>query len=79
MINIEIDCDPYKHGMQEVEARHIFKNILKRDYRDADYKLFGCWTWKNVECTEEQQKKIKELLTDAYERNVVRYASWAEA
>ncbi len=78
-IAISIDCEPYQHGMQEIEAEHIFKNILKREYRDANHKFFGCWTWCGVECTKAQQEKIKESLTDAYENGIVRYASWSEA
>lgn len=75
-IDIHIDCAPTLR-LQESLGKDVFK-ILGQEYRNPDFTFFEGWTWENIQTTKEIQKKIREFLTNAYNKNLVRAASWAE-
>ena len=68
-----IDCEP---GMPrpDVYAKVIFQNILKRPYQEDNCRLFGCWTWENVEMTEKERKEAFKYLEKEYYEDNIRYA-----
>lgn len=73
-VSIHIDCAPMARH-QEFLGKKVF-SILGQKYRKPDYTLFGDWVWENVEMDEETEKKVGEFLSDAYEKNMCRYAQW---
>ena len=73
---IEIDCDPWTGmGRQQSHYEALCKEAgLKPQPRISA--LFGCWTWPVTYTSPEQREKVKNYLTDLYNRNLCRYASW---
>ena len=73
---IEVDCDPWTGmGRQEVHYKAACEAAgLEPQPRISAF--FGCWTWPVVYQNQEQQDKVKEYLTNLYNRGLVRYASW---
>ena len=76
-ITLEIDSDPFIRA-QKYFATVVFEQILGQEYREPEETFFGCWTWHKVECTKQQQERIKDLLVDAYNTGDLRYCCWAE-
>ena len=74
---IEIDCDPFTGmGRQGDHFKSICENILHCEYYNPISTFFGNWTWEVEYENEEQQKEVKTFLTDLYNQDLCRYASW---
>lgn len=76
-IQIEIDCEPFA-PRPDAYFKHIWTYILENTEKlpEAVSKFFGCWTWENIEVSEDKQKEIGNYLTRLYNEGKIRYASW---
>lgn len=76
MIHIEIDCPPFT-PRPDVYMSHICEHILHCEMPKPKNPFFGNWTFElDREYKKGEKDKIREYLTECYNRGQIRYAEW---